>query len=58
MPGVVVEADAVGLDGGVQLAGAQLDGQRHAAVPQSQVHVVVSIPCELKKVIFGHRVFI
>ena len=46
MPGVVVEPDGVGLDGRVQLACAELHGERDAAVLEGLVHVVVPVACE------------
>ena len=46
VPGVVVEPDGVGLDGRVQLACAELHGERDAAVLEGQVHVVVPVACE------------
>ena len=38
--------DGVGLDGRVQLACAELHGERDAAVLEGQVHVVVPVACE------------
>lgn len=43
MPDVVVEADGAGLDLGVQLLGAQLNGEGDPAVLQGHVEVVVLI---------------